>query len=163
VNGSIDRIDRFADGRLAVIDYKSGSSRNYTGVSHDNPIQHGQLLQLPIYAHAARAFLGDGSREPVQAEYWFVLRDLTNPRGYAVDTEVESALDAALGVIVTGIDAGYFPARPPEPGFTLFTECEYCDPDGLGTADTHRAWLRKRAVPELADYRALIGDGSAAP
>src|SRR4029079_14665830 len=59
--GSIDRVDRFADGRLAVIDYKSGSTRNYTGVSHDDPLQGGSLLQLPIYAHAARHFLGDGS------------------------------------------------------------------------------------------------------
>ena len=28
--GSIDRVDRFADGRLAVIDYKSGSTSSYT-------------------------------------------------------------------------------------------------------------------------------------
>ena len=53
-----------------------------------------------------------------------------------------------------------FPARPPEPGFSLFTECEYCDPDGLGTTDTHRAWLRKRDVAELVDYVALIGAAS---
>ena len=74
VNGSIDRVDRLADGRLAVIDYKSGSTRNYVDVSHDDPLLRGALLQLPIYAHAARAFLGDGGAEPVLAEYWFVLK-----------------------------------------------------------------------------------------
>jgi RecB family exonuclease len=158
--GSIDRVDRFASGRLAVIDYKTGSTRNFNGVSHDDPLQGGSLLQLPIYAHAARQFLGGGSCDPVRAEYWFVLREPTKPRGYDVDAEVEHALDAALRVIVSGIDAGHFPARPPEPGFSLFTECEYCDPDGLGTADTHRAWLRKREVAELADYLALIGAAS---
>jgi len=157
--GSIDRVDRHADGRLEVIDYKTGSSKYFADVSHDAPLQHGARLQLPIYAHAARSLLGDGSDPPVRAEYWFVLRDPRRPRGYAVDAEVERALDSALCVIVSGIDAGQFPARPTEPGFSLYTECEYCDPDGLGTSDTHRAWLRKRAAPELADYVALIGEG----
>ena len=156
--GSIDRVDRLADGRLAVIDYKTGSSTRYSAVSQDAPLQNGELLQLPIYAHAARALLGDDSGEPVLAEYWFVLREPRRPRGYDVDPEVEQALDAALRVIVAGIDAGQFPARPSEPGFSIYTECEYCDPDGLGTMDTHRAWLRKRTAPELADYVALIGE-----
>jgi hypothetical protein len=73
---------------------------------------------------------------------------------------VEDALDDALCVIMSGIDAGQFPARPPEPAFSLFTECEYCDPDGLGTTDSYRAWIRKRAVPELAEYVALIGEAA---
>jgi ATP-dependent helicase/nuclease subunit B len=89
-----------------------------------------------------------------------VLQEPRRPRGYDVDPEVEQALDAALRVIVTGIDAGSFPARPNEPGFSVYTECEYCDPDGLGTIDTYRTWLRKRAAPELADYVALIGEAS---
>jgi hypothetical protein len=160
--GSIDRVDRFADGRLAVIDYKTGSTRIYNGVSHADPLLGGTLLQLPIYAHAARSFLGDGSCDAVRAEYWFVLKEPTKPRGYDVDREVEAALDAALRVIVSGIDAGHFPARPREPGFSLFTECDYCDPDGLGTTDAHRAWLRKREVTELADYLTLIGDDAGA-
>jgi hypothetical protein len=73
-----------------------------------------------------------------------------------VDAPVEAALDHALRVITSGIDAGVFPLRPREPGFQLWTECEYCDPDGLGTTDTHRAWLRKQAAPELAEYIDLI-------
>ena len=67
------------------------------------------------------------------------------------------ALREALRVIVGGIEAGLFPSRPRAPGFQLYTECEYCDPDGLGTIDTHRAWLRKCLAPELADYLVLIG------
>jgi len=158
--GSIDRVDRLADGRLAVIDYKSGSSTKFATISHDAPLQNGARLQLPIYAHAARTLLGDASAGPVLAEYWFVLKDPRRPRGYDVDSEVEDALDSALRVIVAGIDAGQFPARPIEPGFSLYTDCEYCDPDGLGTIDTHRTWLRKRTAPELAAYVALIGEES---
>jgi RecB family exonuclease len=158
MTGSIDRVDRLGDGRLAVIDYKTGSAKNYATVSHDTPLRGGELLQLPIYAHAARALLGEGSTAPVSVAYWFVLREPGKPRRYDFDAEVEGALDAALRVIIDGIDAGHFPARPPEPGWAFYTECEYCDPDGLGTTDTHRAWVRKRDDAELADYVALVGE-----
>jgi len=72
-----------------------------------------------------------------------------------VDLEVEAALDEALRVVLGGLDAGLFPQRPREPGFQIYTECEYCDPDELGTTDTYRAWARKQVVAELADYLEL--------
>jgi hypothetical protein len=156
--GSIDRVDRHADGRLAVIDYKSGRSNSYAGISHDDPLLAGRMLQLPIYAHAARAYLAPDQPAPVHASYWFVLRDPKKPKGYTVDAEVEDVLGETLRVVVGGIDAGLFPPRPPEPGFQIFTECEYCDPDELGTADTYRAWTRKRYASELADYLELTGE-----
>jgi ATP-dependent helicase/nuclease subunit B len=154
--GSIDRVDRFADGRLAVIDYKSGSVTGYKKLSLEDPVLGGTLLQLPIYAHAARTAVSDPGEEPVDASYWFVLRDLKHPRGYLVEPSVEDALDHALRVIVDGIEHGIFAARPPEPGWQMFVECPYCDPDAMGTTDTHRGWLRKLAAPELADYVDLI-------
>jgi ATP-dependent helicase/nuclease subunit B len=157
MSGSIDRVDRFADGRLAVIDYKSGSPTPYAKMSLDDPLLKGQLLQLPIYAHAARTLLGDPSGEPIKASYWFVLRDPKNERGYPVDARIEGALDHALGIIVDGIERGVFVAKPPEPGWSMWIECPYCEPDGLGTTDTHRAWLRKQGAPELADYLELAG------
>jgi len=62
-----------------------------------------------------------------------------------------------LRIIVDGIDNGVFVARPRVPGWSMWIECPYCDPDGLGTADLHREWMRKRGAPELADYLDLIG------
>ena len=44
--GRIDRIDRLSDGRVAVIDYKSGRSRSQEDAD--------KSLQLSIYAIAAR-------------------------------------------------------------------------------------------------------------
>jgi len=155
--GSIDRVDRLADGRLAVVDYKSGSTGAYLKLSHDDPLLRGTMLQLPIYAHAARLLLGDAGDEPIHAAYWFVLRDPLNPRGYFVDAPVEEALDRALRVIVDGIDNGIFVPKPRVPGWSMYIECPYCDPDGLGTADLHREWVRKQGAPELADYAELIG------
>jgi len=157
LRGSIDRVDRLADGHLAVIDYKSGSAKPYQKISSADPLCNGQLLQLPIYAHAARALLGDATDEPIHASYWFVLRDPKHERGYIVDRTIEVALDHALRIIVDGIERGIFVARPPEPGWRLWVECPYCDPDGLGTTDTHRAWLRKQHTPDLAQYCDLIG------
>jgi len=155
--GSIDRVDRLADGRLAVIDYKSGSPKPYQKISPTDPLCNGRLLQLPIYAHAARVLLGDTNEEPIHASYWFVLRDPKNTRGYTVDGAVEAALDRALRIVVDGIERGIFVATPPEPGWHLWVECPYCDPDGLGTTDTHRAWLRKQHAPELTQYCDLVG------
>jgi ATP-dependent helicase/nuclease subunit B len=157
VIGSIDRVDRLADGRLAVIDYKSGSANPYKKLSHDDPLLSGSMLQLPIYAYAARALLGEPGDEPIYASYWFVLREPKNPRGYVVDSPVAEALDRALRVIVDGIDGGVFVARPRVPGWSMWIECDYCDPDGLGTADGHREWTRKQDAPELAEYLELIG------
>jgi len=155
--GSIDRVDRLADGRIAVIDYKSGSASAYQKLSHDDPLRGGTMLQLPIYAHAARELFPQHGDEPIDASYWFVLRDPKNPRGYPVDAPVEAALDHALRVIVDGIDNGVFVPRPRVPAWAMFVECTYCDPDGLGTADLHREWTRKQGAAELADYTELLG------
>ena len=159
--GSIDRVDRFADGRLAVIDYKSGSASGVHASSRTTIRCSAARCSSSRSTRTRRAsLLGDAGDEPVDASYWFVLRDPKKPRGYLVDAPVEDALDRALRVIVDGIDGGMFVARPPEPGWQMFVECPYCDPDGLGTTDTHRGWLRKLAAPELADYLELIGSGA---
>src|SRR5207253_10905402 len=56
--GSADRVDSTADGELVVTDYKSGKAEAFKSLSETNPTQHGSKLQLPVYAHAARAELG---------------------------------------------------------------------------------------------------------
>ena len=158
-SGSADRIDRLGDGRLAVIDYKTGSLRAYQDLSSDDPLLAGQYLQLPIYAHATRAVLGVDREVPVEAWYWFT-KDPKKRRGYLVDAAVEQALDDALRVIVAGIEGGMFVARPPAPDWRAtqgWIECPYCDPDGLGTSDRHHDWTRKLGAPELGEYLALVG------
>ena len=52
--GKADRVDRADDGSLLVLDYKTGKSDNYRGLSDDDPDQAGSLLQLPVYGQAAR-------------------------------------------------------------------------------------------------------------
>lgn len=153
--GKVDRLDA-AEGRLVVTDYKTGGSWGMRDLSADDPVLGGTKLQLPVYGLAARARSGDASA-PVSAEYWFVTtRHAFARHGYVVSDEVLAALRDTVGTIVAGIEGGHFPARPAEPGWRPWVECDYCDPDGLGTADRWRLWRRKRLAPELRDYVRLV-------
>jgi ATP-dependent helicase/nuclease subunit B len=154
LRGKADRVDR-AGHHLIVIDYKTGSHERYVGLGPDNPVDNGHRLQLPVYAYAARAAFG-APETPVEAAYWFVGRGENRLIGYDVDAQVDEVFDATVRAIVDGIEAGCFVANPPPPGPRPFVSCQYCDPDGLGTADRWRDWERKYAAPELDGYRALL-------
>lgn len=160
LRGRIDRLDKTEDGALLVTDYKTGRSR--PDVTDGHPLGDGTKLQLGIYGLAVR-----NANEPVRAEYWFASTKGEFKRfGFELTPEVESALGGALAVAVRGIESGAFPLKPPEPGFRLRTECQFCDPDDLGTTDRYSDWERVREAPELHDYVAHIApelavDGSA--
>lgn len=156
MRGKADRVDRLADGRLVVIDYKTGSERHYKDLDHDDPVTAGQHLQLPVYAYAARGAFGDDD-SPVDAYYWFVGRGNNQRIGYAVDAPVDETYADTLRAIVDGIETGVFPALPPEPAPTPFVLCPYCDPDGMGTTDRWREWERKYDSPEMAVLHRLSG------
>jgi ATP-dependent helicase/nuclease subunit B len=68
LTGKPDRIDRLADGRIAIVDYKTGSSQPKAGAR-----EHGFALQLGLLAHMARA--GAFSEQELIAEtleYWLL-------------------------------------------------------------------------------------------
>jgi RecB family exonuclease len=158
VTGAIDRIDQRADGSLFVIDYKTGSDRDYRKLSPADPILGGTHLQLPIYAAAARMCFPDATAAPVGASYWFVGRGDNRRIGYEVDDAVVAEFDRAVRAIVDGIDAGCFVAIPPTPGPQFWTKCAFCDPDRRGTSERWRETARKFAAPDVAPYRRLVGD-----
>jgi hypothetical protein len=154
VRGMADRVDRRPGGDLVVIDYKTGSDRNYKGLDHDHPVGAGTLLQLPVYAYAARAAYG-ATGANVEAYYWFVGRGRDERVGYQVDADVDLAFTAAVRTIVDGIEGGVFPAWPDEPAPSPFIGCRYCDPDGMGTTDRWRERRRKSEAPELEGFLSL--------
>ena len=60
LRGMADRVDRApSGGRIVVIDYKTGSIRPYRHLGATDPTHRGRRLQLPVYALAARAAVGD--------------------------------------------------------------------------------------------------------
>ena len=142
--GAADRVDRRDDGALLVVDYKTGRPRE------------GLALQLPVYARAARAALGDDDTS-VTAAYWYISakhnfgwseRPLTAPW--------EAQFDALLRAIVDGIEGGVFPCALDEPGAWTRPWRTYADPDARGTRERWREWERKRGAPALAGYVALL-------
>ncbi|HEX6338259.1 MAG TPA: PD-(D/E)XK nuclease family protein [Jiangellaceae bacterium] len=154
--GSADRVDVDAGGAIVVVDYKTGSSSRFQGLGEDDPTHGGTKLQLPVYAHAARAQLG-APDAPVSAEYWFLRKDRGKRIELPLTAEVHRAHGEALAVIAEGIAAGLFPHRPPkDDGYAGYIECEYCDPDRLGTNDHRARWSRKRHDPRLAAYLRLV-------
>jgi hypothetical protein len=154
VRGSVDRIDRAADGSLVVIDYKTGSDAKYAGLGEDDPHKGGTLLQPFFYAHAARATLGADA--DVWAGYWFnTARRRFRLVGYPLTDAVAHDVGRAVDSIVDGIAAGVFPARPAEKPAWTHVDCWFCTPDGLSGSERRREWERKRSAPELVPYAAL--------
>lgn len=151
--GFADKVDLASDGTIFVTDIKTGSTFGYRELEKD-PVAAGEKLQLPVYAHAARAAHG-GPDSPVRALYWFVRKD--RRRVEVPLTEIVStAFARAVGLLTSGITAGAFPPRAPEGPDIFRVQCPYCNPDGLGHGEVRRAWERKRLSPELADFAALV-------
>jgi hypothetical protein len=154
LRGKIDRVDRSRDGSLFVIDYKTGKPDAYLGLSAEDPIAGGDLLQLPVYAFAAAQEYATAS-VGVEVAYWFVGRGEDRRVGYVVDDSVEAEFDDVVEMIVEGIESGCFVANPPAPSPRPFVLCPYCDPDGVGRGERYRETERKREAPELEGFRAL--------
>jgi RecB family exonuclease len=155
--GQVDRVDVGTDGRVAIVDYKGKRSTRYEGISELQPLgKEGERLQLPVYAAvAAHALACD--RGAVRADYVFT-REPTKPVGYQLNEEIWTTFVDALHVIADAFDAGLYPPRPEQPRWMPFVPCEYCDPDGLGTAARYRDWVRKRHDPRLRAYALLVGE-----
>ncbi len=153
--GRIDRVDRSPDGsRVVVYDYKTGRRRRYEAIAHD-PVDGGRLLQLPVYALAARAQEGI---DDATAAYWFT--------GEAPDAAVlEVGLDDAeerfvevVSTIVHGIAEGCFPADPgertwdPRSQRETWSSCMFCEFDRLCPVDRGAAWERVANEDAAARY-----------
>jgi len=131
-SGSIDRLDRLADGSIRVMDLKSGLDTQFRKITPREPLGPDRdKLQLAFYGWAVEQLLG----EPVtESAYRFVGRP-----GSADDVrleltpEVREQLHARMHEIADAIHAGSF-----EPGEVGTWGCEVCAPDGLGTFEMNQ-------------------------
>ncbi len=156
LRGAIDRVDERADGDLVVIDYKTGSTRNYKNL-HEDPLANGTSLQLLLYGLAARQLLNRPGT-PLSGSYWFVTRKGGfEPHGYRITPELEAGGLSTVASIVECIESGLFPAHPAPPQFRPWVDCHFCEPDGLGLSHQHSDWQRKRGDPELRPYLEING------
>jgi len=149
--GRVDRIDRMPDGRLVVTDHKTGKADKFKRLTADDPTVGGTMFQLPVYAAAARVL----ERQPdavVEAEYAFLDLEHHLRVRMVFDEETERRVAEALAVVIDGIESGFFPLRPEPPGWRKWVPCDFCEPDGLGTATRWEQWERKRHDPRLARW-----------
>lgn len=155
LRGRADKVDQRRDGTLLVTDLKSRSASRFKNLSGDNPVEGGEKLQLPVYAHAARARLGN-AKTPVEAMYWFVRTDRGKRVQVPLTDVVERTYTQTVAVIARSIADGVLPQRAPaEPDFR-WVQCPYCNPDVLDHAEVRRRWERMRLTPELRRYTRLV-------
>ena len=153
--GFIDRVDVARDGLRAVImDYKTGSSRQYAQMK-DDPLMAGKRLQLPVYAMAVReTLLPDAA---LRAEYWFISANGGYTRVPVTLDTVEAQFRSMVQAIAEGVRGGVFPANPGPPGFGGPENCRYCDFQRICPTNKLALWARKGDSPQAAAYKMLSG------
>ena len=153
--GSVDRVDRTPSGQLMVSDYKTGRQGRLSDLTRD-PVAAGKLLQLPLYAMAARNRFG-GSPNPVHARYWLLSGERSAPCFHlVVTTDVEARFRHVVGLIADGVDEGCFPGVPGAPTFGRFANCTGCDFDDICPPSRDREWSRGYNTPELRGVVTLV-------
>ena len=159
LHGVIDRLDRDAQGRLRLVDYKSGSTKH-----RPEDIRAGLSFQAPLYALAVE--LLDGS--PVAESCYLHLPSReTSGRlqfiagvtagmtvgmsaGVAGDETVQSAVEQA-SAFVDGVRRGQFPAAPvrlPSGQLPCASPCEYralCRTNRHAMAKAHKRYREQES------------------
>lgn len=156
--GRIDRLDTAEDGRVRVVDYKTGRGQRYLDAPSGGAAA-ARLLQLAVYEAAA------GSAHPgaeVSSGWWLidaVERD-GRPVGLVPNRLGPAAFSAAVEAITEGIEAGVFPVDPGEDGYRGPDSCRFCPYDRVCPVDRVRALERVSDDPALAPWRALRAVGA---
>ncbi|WP_165802571.1 PD-(D/E)XK nuclease family protein [Arthrobacter sp. Bz4] len=146
--GKVDRIDKHPDGRVRVIDYKTGNAKKFTNLNK-HPTAYGTKFQLPVYGLFARSLARND--DDVAASYWFTSRTGGFEQiGYAVTDEVIDQLRQDSGLIIAGIRNGVFPPKPePTRDRKSFTSL-------AGQLGMDQHWVELQSAPSLSSYARLL-------
>ncbi|SDH99960.1 PD-(D/E)XK nuclease superfamily protein [Arthrobacter subterraneus] len=153
--GKVDRIDLHRDGRIRVVDYKTGKLDKYKDL-RKHPTAYGTKFQLPVYGLFARS-LAEHTSADVKASYWFTSRAGNFEEiGYSVTEEVVDQLRKDAGLIISAIRDGVFPSKPePEQHITRDrTAVTFTSLAGQLGMDQH--WVELQNAPELVRYAQLL-------
>ncbi len=110
IAGKIDRVDEMPDGKLKIVDYKTGSPKQ--------KLEFDDKSQLLIYQMAAKQFF----RQEVGALAFHYLEDNSQIEFLGKDKDLEK-LDDKICDTVRAIRSNEFPPKP--------TMCKYCDFNGI--------------------------------
>jgi hypothetical protein len=155
--GKVDRIDRTPDGQRAwIIDYKTGSTREFTKITVD-PLRGGTKLQLPAYLSAAR------DATEAAALYWFI----THKGGFD-QIEFENTpenvrrFEETVAAIVEGVRAGAFPAFSGNVDEFRggWDNCGFCEFNRVCSRRREYEYATKSNDPGMSAWRAVAGVAS---
>lgn len=153
VRGRIDRLDRDAEGRYHVYDFKTGNP-DFLKIDAVEPFKHEIRLQLPLYARAIEAATGG---DVAESAYW-ALRPGVGKEADPFSRfpfDRGELVDDALEAIAAGMREGIFPANPGKNGRDGGQHCMFCDYKTLCPPGRAREWNRKSGASELASYTAI--------
>lgn len=123
LRGQVDRVDRHADGGVAVWDYKTGKPSTYRGLDDDIALG-GRELQLPVYALAATR---DRDATTVQVGYWHIHENApSQPRSVVVDQAARDRIQEVFDTIAAGLASGVLMANPGDETFWPSMHHEHC-------------------------------------
>lgn len=146
--GKVDRIDGHNDGRVRVIDYKTGKVNDKYKALGKHPTAEGTRYQLPVYGLFAQTLRTSAS--PVAAEYWFISKAGNFEKiGYTVTDDVMEQLRADAGLIISALRNGIFPPRPESDRYVNFTTM-------MGAPELGQQWLKLQNAPEIQPYAQLL-------
>ena len=149
LRGFIDRVDISQDGRLRIVDYKSGSSK-YSS----KDVQAGLALQTALYALAAEQLMN----APVSESYYLHIptREISGKLTFSgrveASSEVQDAIAAASGFI-TNIRAGLFPSAPAKPQGSNLTCASWCELAPICRVTRHSRTQGKRLLEQKTEAR----------
>lgn len=117
LRGSIDLVERTADGALRATDYKTGKVRAKAG---STVVGGGQLLQPVLYAMALEKLFPD-ARVGAGRLYYCTSAGGFEEVSITVDDEARRSAEVVASVIGSALKEGFLPAAPDTGA------CDYCD------------------------------------
>jgi DNA helicase-2/ATP-dependent DNA helicase PcrA len=111
IKGKIDRIDEMPDGKLKIVDYKTGKPKE--------KLEFNEKAQLLIYQQAVKEVF----RQEVGALCYRYLNDNSEIEFLGAEKDF-AKLDDKISATIRAIRAGEFPATPGQ-------QCKFCDYSGI--------------------------------
>lgn len=143
LRGSIDLVERRADGALRATDYKTGRAR----AKPDAVIGGGETLQPVLYALALEQLFPGAAVQGGRLYYCTSAGEYTEVN-IPLDDYARKALTDVVAIVTDSVQTGFVPAAPTKGA------CEYCDYKSVCGPDEEQRVARKQR-DKLAQLRKL--------